>query len=474
MNNINGMESSLAEFSPSIIVPEQISATNIDGLISSLGKTSIEINGDETKSENQESKYRIVSREPIWMRSTEQIAHWVDTLVRVSKLSKIINQDLARKKSPSTTIEKMDPWEFFHQTVPAENFPEDKASEMLEERISRFPRDLQTIYRTDFSDNRRDIPSRINRLVKDVFSAKCFSLIRSIHGRDGTLLLRHTRAGNENPREWIENAVIKWTTPLESASSDVFKFFLDDIYIPEGAALDFNKGVLIKNNGNEILSEKIDSAHLQNSFKLLRGNCSSDEAEHQCVMISERLNAANLADYVVNNHWRDLQLEQKQAIFRKVAKLAIADLIIGNHDRATMFAFRSTDLDEFHEANIGNIMIREETNKSKFPLVCAIDNGIQEENLVDGENYAEYNNGLSVLLRDSDWKKNISRAIINSFTKAFSMSSSFFEEINRNRDLVQISLDSFVADLQGQDTNQRSNEGQILRMHPEQRKQPSS
>lgn len=380
------------------------------------------------------------SRVPIWDRSPEEIVHWSNTLSRIVSIRNVL--DLPR------THGVVEEWTSFQKEL-SDEVSEFEALAKLERRISTFPSELKKVYLTDFNQIFGCFSLRINRLVKDIFSAQNLSIGESLLGNDGVLLLRHIRGGIENYSEWIEKSVIKWTTPLECASCDILRIFLesvDEFHVHHTSILNFDHKIFINKDSIASFSEN-DSEIIQKNLNSIRSQFTSKETSSRSIMISERVNGNNLADFIIS-HWNDLSEMQKKAIFHGIGKLALVDFIMGNGDRFTMFDIDFIRFDRYFESNIGNFMIHipNEDEEGK-PILYPIDNAIQIDNLENGRDYNEYNQAFQNLINQTEWKTSLSDAIIESLHSSFKMNSFYFEGKDKNRADTEEKLNIFVRDL---------------------------
>lgn len=393
------------------------------------------------------------SRTPIWNRSPEEVAKWSSTLSRVTSIycqmpltiyHKEDDAKIAPHKRSYPSLEVateahqkiVNDRNNFHEELTSQNYPQEQASSKLSEVLIGLPKELVHIYTKDFTEIQGDLAARISRLSKDFFSASSLSIKESFLGNDGVLLLRQTRSGLDNITKWTEESVLKWTNPLEAASGDILRVFLDDIYVQQTSVLDFSQKSHIKNDSKDPISEEL-SRSIQKDLRSVRKNFSDKTAETNNIMLAERLAGTDLADFV-SNRWSTLSEEHKAAIFQGIGKLTLADLIIGNTDRFTAFKSNSEgfittssgdeDLeDACFSANIGNLMIQEPNDAEKLPILCAIDNGIPPENLVGGDEYEQYNQSLKNLFKP-DWKEKTAIAIQTSIANSFSEGSFYLDQ----------------------------------------------
>ncbi len=388
------------------------------------------------------------TRPAIWTRSPEEVANWSSTLSRVTSIychlpltiyhretkeglaphkKTYPNQELAAAAHQRTLQE----WDSAHTHLTDQTYSQDQLTPRLNEALAKLPKQ----YQADFSRIQGDTAMRINKLSKDFFSAMNLSIKESFLGNEGVLLLRHSRVGLDPITHWTEESVIKWTDPLEVASGDILRIFLHDIYVQEASSLDFSQKSHIKSTSKEALPEELNRV-IQSDLRSVRKNFTKKVAETNNIMLAERVPGADLADFVANR-WGDLSLEHKMAIFKGIGKIALADLIMGNTDRFTAFKSDSEELinknhdDEDSEdtecfaANIGNLMIRESNDSS--PILCAIDNGVQTENLLGGSEYQKYNQNLDTLLK-TNWIENVANAVQTSISNSFAEDSFYFDE----------------------------------------------
>lgn len=409
-----------------------------------------------------------VPRTPIWERSAAEVSKWSTTLSRVvsiySELPLTIYLKAARNEKPSDALNEardlatsaqnkiVSLWSDFQEKLRDPNLSADDASALLENHLRALPADLATIHRTGFNQTSDDVATHINKLTKDFFSATFLSVRESFLGNDGILLLRFSRAGVDPSSKWTEESAIKWTSPLEVASCNILQSFLNGIiHVQEASVLDFDQESFIKGNFKEPLPKELGNS-IKKNLNSVRSNFTTKSTEATSIMLAKKLPGANLADFITGT-WESLTPEHKAHIFQGIGKIALADFIMGNVDRFTMFAPDFTGFDEFFASNIGNLMIHTSSSTEDLPILYAIDNGVNNRHLADGEDYTQYNTCFSTLLATSTWKKTLAEAIIASLKESCSPYSAYFE-VKRslmsksNRELFDSKLQFFTQDLE--------------------------
>jgi len=356
-----------------------------------------------------------------------------------------------------------DAWISFYNEMTAEGVDDNEAFQKLNGYITPLPERLKITYRHDFHTLQGNIDRRINRLTKDVFSAVHLSVQESFRGNDGVLLLSHTRGGASTASAWVETSVIKWTNPLETASCEFLKLFLNGIYVPKASIFDFDRKCMIREDRSLSMSNDFSDV-IQRNLNSIRAEYSHKEMGKANIMISERVSGANLTDFIVNNYWETLSESQKGAIFQGIGQMALVDLVMGNRDRFLAFDMNFRGFDEYFEANIGNLMIQMSDKELASPHLHAIDNEVQIENIVDGEDYDGYNRGFQELLSNPDWTTTTSTAIIEALATSYKTSSTYFEEVPKNNGELKVKLDHFVSILR-KDESRELIEAGLLEMH---------
>ncbi len=405
-----------------------------------------------------------LARIPIWEKPALGVAKWSATLSRITSIYSELPLTVYRKTSAKKTNtaneetaalrqqEMLQNWNSFHQEITEPTFPQDQALAKLNEYLTLFPSDLANVYKADFASTQGSVAERINRLTKDFFSATQFSVKESFLGNDGVLLLRYPRSATDSTSQWIEESVIKWTSPVETASCDILKIFSDEIRVQKASLLDFDHNFIIRNNTKDPLPQEFAQV-IQKNLISTRTHFTKKNLSTQNIMISERLKGANLAD-LIDNEWLDLTTAHKTTIFNGIGKLALTDLIMGNRDRFTAFDLYSLSFDEWFVANLGNLMVAT-TNPENAPILYAIDNGVQEEHLTIGDDHVSYNNCLNTLLRTTNWKELVATSIIRSLTKSLESDSVYFEdkrETAQKRTSLEPKIEAFKTDLHSQTT----------------------
>lgn len=221
---------------------------------------------------------------------------------------------------------------------------------------------------------------------------------------------------------------------------------------PETIGLDLTKGIQDKPDGKRChLKPDICSA-LQKTFSNLREMVSPGVTpQGNTMMIAQRIHGENLSDFV-GVKYSTLTLPGKQKMFRRLGRLTLFDLLMGNYDRLIRFELYSgenlaqpgDDVNHCtyrlnHEpANLGNIMsvLNSETNDL---TLFAIDNSIDPKLVQD--KYYEF---LRDLFKKDDVSHQLSESVMQSIKNAISVAPKPSAQARENFDTFKRDLESDV------------------------------
>lgn len=135
-----------------------------------------------------------------------------------------------------------------------------------------------------------------------------------------------------------------------------------------------------------------------------------------CIAQFEKIEGQNLSDFFIS-HYSQLNLKEKESLFRRLGRLAFLDLALGQTDRLAQVRKEEEDEDQFafsESANLENIMIQR--FNEGFALF-AIDNGIKPS-LCNPDEASLYLTFLQETLSSPDFVLNFAQTVQKSLVSA--------------------------------------------------------
>jgi hypothetical protein len=334
----------------------------------------------------------------------------------------------------------------------------DRASSLAKERLSN----TRNIEDEVFIESLRDIhpailspypkkhltaplsPHFISSLIKDLYAAKYSSCSISSLGFNGpTLITNYIRENGSSSKSWSNRVVIKWTFPMEFHSTKTFSFLSSVLQnpnyrVPTSCFLDLrNRNCIFIDGKKEPIPEDRANTLITTFSKIANSNCCIP-ADTDSIMISEKIDGANLRDFILNRYHLLSQKDQKESFFYQLGFLSGIDLVVGNFDRLFQAKKNLEGLvnGPLAPANIGNVIIKTPNTPSSNVSVYAIDNGIH----VDPKDHAKY----EIFIKDHAQKPHrasfLARNITSSIEASFkSKTSPFYHPLPPEEDDFDLS-----------------------------------
>ena len=347
--------------------------------------------------------------------NAKDLTKWSSTLSRITALDNALpKEDRVRRDDIRSKLSTI--WKVSHKIG--------KPSRYTIPRLEELDSNISKVYSPLLSDERLDLGKWIPSFSKDLFSVEKPPVISSHAGINGpTLITGYVRSRPGTANHWIQRDIIKWTTTVEAASTDVIRYFSHGFHVPMYSLLDFSKEIHIRTNKETLAKE--DSIKLQKNFTAIRSVvCPEKICVDDKIMLSERILGANLFDFAKmtesgkSGGWATLTTKQKDDLLKDIGGLAFLDLFFGNTDRIIRFS-QGFDLPKCAlSSNLGNLMIVLPENDESEAFLYAIDNGIDKNLLKNPNSMDSYGVFFSDLLQQSDRSVKIAEHIVKSISRS--------------------------------------------------------
>ncbi len=266
-----------------------------------------------------------------------------------------------------------------------------------------------------------DLERLVERVKLDVRSLATSPFRKSDKGLEGPTLL--TAYSPDAFSGVMESYVMKWTNWSEICGNALYKAFGNcfsdgfcGFLAPDATGHDLEKGVrqTVEADLEEIAPDDLEA--LRENFGAIPSAINPDMQLHgEQIMLSERISGENLFDFA-KTKYADLSDGQKNKFFSRLGRLAMLDLMMGNHDRLLGVDFDDGKYTlDTREANLGNAMIVE---AEAGPVVHAIDNAINTDLIHDDEKNRAYLAFLAELFSDEKAFETMVEKMCGSLTSA--------------------------------------------------------
>ncbi len=185
----------------------------------------------------------------------------------------------------------------------------------------------------------------------------------------------------------------------------------------EADPAEFRYGDLSEEEVEELRS--LIARELKRSFHLIPSSLDPSIKIHgRQLLVLERLNGENLGEFA-RFKYKDMDIEQKQHLFRLFGEIAVLDLLLGNTDRLLQLSSAEDSLlaIDSEGSNLGNLMFAR--NKEGLHSVYPIDNAVDEEFIKSPVKREAYLNFLGSVFGREGFEKGLASAILVSLRNGF-------------------------------------------------------
>jgi hypothetical protein len=387
-----------------------------------------------------------------------------ETLGRITKLNAFLTPLKLMRSKAVTELQVLGI--NAQQKLSSNDFSLDIVKNIIKEDLSRIKtgvmkdKNLLEIYEKviDGARTPEELDKCIMKLHKDTSSLTTFNLKKTNNGQNGpTYLINYTRPSKKNTLPQLRNYVVKWSNWNEICSLRLYDLIVQTLFpqifaIPKTAALDFDKQIHEKGDGDVCALGEVTSAYLKQSFLDIVGkSIQTDDAQ---LMLMEKVKGSNLIDFA-QTKYQYLTAGEKSDLFQKMGNLAMIDLLIGNTDRLIQTRYDANTKEYLLEnttSNLGNLMIDWFPDECKFPTLYAIDNGIKKELISNEIEKVSYNQFIQNLLEDSNKMETLADMMVQSMKNSFHDIAELMAESSKETlTVTRAKFDSIMNDLQNSD-----------------------
>jgi hypothetical protein len=357
----------------------------------------------------------------------EELCEASATLRRLIKLDHALSETSPLKKRSKIQEDVKKIWQETLENRPQNDQISDHvlATKTITNIRDKYNPFLENFYSWCFSLN-PSLDESVPLFIRDLKSTPTCPLVRAQRGFKGPTFLVSFSSYTASAMENHQAYVMKWTGWNEICSNKIYAFFScyeKDIscgfLVPPSIGIDFEKHLHQSSDGKLTILSSDDCSTIRENFIDVTEihNLNRVSIENKQLMLSKRIQGANLIDFIITQY-SDLSKLEKEKIFKRFGRLALLDVILGNLDRIVQIDRKEGKYDLRHmEVNLGNVMIRSSVDQP--PKVYAIDNELDSHLIFSDSDRKSYLHFLQNLFSSKDRGSSaLMQSIIPSFISA--------------------------------------------------------
>jgi len=220
----------------------------------------------------------------------------------------------------------------------------------------------------------------------------------------------------------VRTFVLKWTTSTEIASNDIYAAFSNGFtrpgtmppnrgdystgfFVPVTSGILFDRGKHTLCDGRVRNIAREDATRIRAHLIAIKQLHSAKKVDGKQIIFQQKIPGENFIDFILSN-FSKLTPKLQSKFFKRLGRLALLDLLMGNLDRFIRFEVGARGYSFHSEANLGNIMV---CIKEGTPIIYAIDNAIEGALIHDDKEKRQYNQFLQKLFSNPEYPTLLAR-----------------------------------------------------------------